>query len=128
MLKHTRNINNIGIRFISRFTMNNVALKLQKCWRHKIAFKIISKMLKQPNLFHSQPSTLPKKAPAKFHPSTVSGLNFMISSVAPTRSSTFCAYLITKIGNRNVNMFCGRSLGSIQRCENSLLKNIWLEK
>ena len=26
----------------------------------------------------------------------------MISSVAPTRLSTFCAYLITKIGNRNL--------------------------
>ena len=27
----------------------------------------------------------------------------MISSVAPTRKSTFYAYLITKIGNRNLN-------------------------
>ena len=25
--------------------MNNIAPKLQKCWTHKIAFKIISKML-----------------------------------------------------------------------------------
>ena len=31
--------------FISRFTMNNFAPKLQKCWTHKIASKIISKML-----------------------------------------------------------------------------------
>ena len=37
--------------FISRFTMNNIAPKLQKCWTHKIAFKIVSKMLKQPNFF-----------------------------------------------------------------------------
>ena len=38
-------------------------------------------MLKQPNLFHSQPSTLPKKALAKFYLSTIFGLSFMISSV-----------------------------------------------
>ena len=31
------------------------------------------------------------------------GLSFMISSAAPTRSSTSYAYLITKIGNRNLN-------------------------
>ena len=30
------------------------------------------------------------------------GLSFMISSVAPTRSSTSYAYLITKIGNGNL--------------------------
>ena len=41
--------------FISRFTMNNIAPKMQKCWTLKIAFKIISKMLKQPNFFYSQP-------------------------------------------------------------------------
>ena len=29
-------------------------------------------------------------------------ISFMISSVAPTRSSTFYAYLITKIGYRNL--------------------------
>ena len=75
--------------FISRFTMNNIALKLQKCWTHKIAFKIISKMLKQPNFFQSQPSTLPKDAPAKFYLSTTFGLSFVISSVVPTRSLTF---------------------------------------
>ena len=28
---------------ISRFTMNNIAPKLQKCWTHKIAFKIVQK-------------------------------------------------------------------------------------
>ena len=37
--------------FLSRFTMNNIAPKLQKCWTHKIAFKIIFKTLKQPNFF-----------------------------------------------------------------------------
>ena len=75
--------------FISRFTMNNIAPKLQKCWTHKIAFKIISKMLKQPNFFQSKPSTLPKDTPAKFYLSTTFGLHLMISSVAPTRSSAF---------------------------------------
>ena len=54
MLKHTRNTNNSGI-FISRFTMNTITPKLQTCWTQKIAFKIISKMPKQPNFFHSQP-------------------------------------------------------------------------
>ena len=84
--------------------MNNIAPKLQKRWTHKIAFKIISKVLKQPNFFQSQPSTLPKDAPAKFYLSTTFGLRLMISSVAPTRLSTFYAYLITKIGNRNLNL------------------------
>ena len=84
--------------------MNNIAPKLQKCWTHKIAFKIISKMLKQPNFFYSQSSTLPQDAPAKFCLSTTFGSSFAVSSVAPTRSSTFCAYLITKIGNRNLKV------------------------
>ena len=69
--------------------MNNIAPKLQKCWTHKIAFKIISKMLKQPSFFLSWPSTLPKDTPAKFYFSTTFGLRLMISFVAPTRSSTF---------------------------------------
>ena len=82
--------------------MNNIAPKLQKCWAHKIAFKIISKILKQPKFFYSQPSTLPKDAPVKFYLSTTFGLIFMISSVTPTRLSTFYSYLITKIGNRKL--------------------------
>ena len=32
------------------------------------------------------------------------GLSFMVSSVAPTRSSTSYAYFITKIGNGNLNL------------------------
>ena len=59
-------------------------------------------MLKQPHIFHSQPSSLSKDSPAKFYISATSGLSFMINSVAPTRSSTSYAYLITKIGNRNL--------------------------
>ena len=82
--------------------MNNIAPKLQKCWTHKIALKIISKMLKQPNFFYIQPSSIPKDAPAKVYLFTTFGLSFMISSVAPTRSSTFYASLTTKIGNRNL--------------------------
>ena len=69
--------------------MNNIAPKLQKCWTHKLAMKILSKMLKQPNLFHSQSATLPKDARANFYLSTTFGLSFMISSVAPTRSLDF---------------------------------------
>ena len=60
-------------------------------------------MVKQPNFFHSQPSSLPEEALAKFYLSTTFGSSFMISSVAPTRSSTSYAYLITKIANRNLN-------------------------
>ena len=85
--------------------MNNIALKLQKCWTHKIAFKIRSKMLKQPNSY-SQLSTLPKDAPAKFYLYMSFGLSFMISSVTSTRSSTSYAYLITKIENRKVPSRC----------------------
>ena len=73
--------------FISRFTMNNIAPKLQKCWIHKIAFKIISKRLKRPIFFYRQPSTLPIEALANFYRSKTFGLSFMISDVAPTRSS-----------------------------------------
>ena len=82
--------------------MNDIAPKLQKCWTHKIAFKIISKMLKQPNFFHSQPSKLPNEALAKFYLSVTFGLSFMISSVATTRSLTFYAYLISKVENSNL--------------------------
>ena len=73
--------------------MNNIAPKLQKCWTHKIALKIISKLLKRLNFFYNQSSTLPKDAPAKFYLSTAFDVSFMISSVAPNRSSTFYAYL-----------------------------------
>ena len=103
MLKHTRKT--VESVYISRFTMNNIAPKLQKCWTQKIAFRIISKMVKQPNFFYSQPSKLPNEALAKFYLSTTFGLRFMISSVGPTRSSTFYAYLITKIRNRNLKYY-----------------------
>ena len=69
--------------FTSRFTVENIAPKLQKCWTQKVAFNIISKMLKQPNFFYSQPSMLPKDTPANLYLSMTFGLSFMISSVAP---------------------------------------------
>ena len=54
--------------------MNNIAPKLQKYWTRKIAFRIISKVLKQPNFFYNQPSTLPEDAAAKFYIPTTFGL------------------------------------------------------
>ena len=63
--------------------MNNIAPKLQKCWSHKIAFRISSKMLKQPNFFHSQPSTLPKEALTKFYLSTTFAFKFYDKSCSP---------------------------------------------
>ena len=82
--------------------MNNIAPKLKIYWTHKIAFKSILKMLEQPNFFYSQPSTLTKEALGKFYLSATFGLSFMISSIAPNWSSIYYAYLITKIGNRNL--------------------------
>ena len=37
--EHTYRVITVESVFISRFTKNNIALKLQKCWTHKIAFK-----------------------------------------------------------------------------------------
>ena len=90
---------------ISRFTMNNIAPILEKCWTHKIAFKIISKMPKQANFFYSQPSTLtlPKVSTCKVLLFYNFWFTFYGKSVAPTRSSTSYAYLLTNIGNRNLN-------------------------
>ena len=102
--------------------MNNIAPKLQKCWTQKIAVRIISKMVKQPNFFYSQPSTLPNEALAKFYLSTTFGLRFMISSVGPTRSSIFYAYLITKIRNRNLKYY----LSAKSLLTNGSMKNWFL--
>ena len=102
MFRHTRNTTSESV-FISRFTMNNIAPKLQKCWTQKVVFKIVSKMLKQQisftvSLLHFQRTHLQWFT---FLQPFIS--SFMISSVAPTRSSAFYAYLITKIGKRNLN-------------------------
>ena len=82
--------------------MNSIASKRQKCCTHKNAFKIKLKILRQPKFFGSQPSALPTEALVNFYLSTTFGLSLMISSVAPTGWLTFYAYLITKIGNRNL--------------------------
>ena len=83
--------------------MNNITPKLQNAGHPKLPSKSY-KNVKATKFFYSQPSTLPKEALAKFYFSTTFGLSFMISSVAPTRLSTFKAYLITKIGDRNLNL------------------------
>ena len=83
-VKPTRNTNNSGIRFhkqtYNEYYCNKTAKMMvkQNCLQNHI------KMLKQPNFFYSQPSTLPKDAPAKFYLSTTFGLSYIISSVAPT--------------------------------------------
>ena len=89
--------------FISRFAMNNIAPKLKRWWTQKIVFNVILKMIKQPNFFYSQPSTLPEDSHEKFYLSSAFDLFFRISFVAPTRLSTFYTYLISKIGNRNLD-------------------------
>ena len=63
--------------------MNSIAPKLQKCWTHKIAFKIIPNMLKQPNFFHNQPSTLPEDTPEKFYLSMTFGFKFYDKLCSP---------------------------------------------
>ena len=50
---------------------------LSLIWTHKIAFKIISKLLNQPSSFYNQPFTLPKEALAKlFNPPPPPGGHF----------------------------------------------------
>ena len=52
-------------------------------------------------------------APVKFYLSVTFGLSCMISPVAPTRLSTFYAYLIIKIKNRNLNPITYRACGGL---------------
>ena len=91
--------------------MNKNAPKLQKCWTHKTAFKIMSNMLKQPYFFYSQLSTIPQEALARFCLSTNFSLSVFISYVAPTRLSTSYAYSVTKIRNRNLNVIASSQTG-----------------
>ena len=88
--------------------------KLQKCWRQKNCLQHHAKILKPPNFFTVSLLHLQKEALAKFYLSTTFGLGFMTSSVAPTRSSTSHAYLITKIGNCNLKR------------QKKLAKDFWL--
>ena len=68
---------------------NNIALELQKMLDTENCLQNHIKMPKQPNFFYSQISAFLKEALAKFYFSTTFGLCFLISSVAPTRASTF---------------------------------------
>ena len=61
-------------------------------------------MLRQPNFFHSQPSTLPKDAPAKFYLSTTFGLSFMISSVAYAYFCSLRIFQSPKSGTVTLNL------------------------
>ena len=90
--------------FISRFTMNNIAPKLQKCWTHKIAFKSISKMLKSKRTkfllelaFYTSEGHICKVL--SFHDFWFT-VNDKFCSPCPIVD--FYTYLITKIGNRNL--------------------------
>ena len=100
--KHAQGIQGTQITvesvFISRFT------KLQKCWTHKIAFKIISKMLQptetkfllQSAFYTSKGST------CEVLPLYDFWFKFYDKFCNPYPITTFYAYLITKIGNRNL--------------------------
>ena len=85
VLKHTRGTNNSGICFYKQIyneyhcTKTAKMLDTQNCVQNHI------KNAKATNF--CQPSTLPKDKPAKFYFRTTLGLSFMVSSVAPTRSS-----------------------------------------
>ena len=75
-----------------KINLDNIAPKLQNAGATNLPEKSYKKMLKQPNFFHSQLSTLPKDAPAKVYLPTSLGSSFVISSGTPTRSLTFYAF------------------------------------
>ena len=82
--------------------MNNIAPKLQNtqnCLQNRIKNAIYkaTKFLFQSVFCTSKGST------SMFYLSMAFGLSFVISSVAPTQLSTFYAYLIARIGKRNLN-------------------------
>ena len=94
MLKQTRNTNNTELCITLHQNCKNVG--------HTKLPSILYKNAKTTTV--SLQSVLSKDSPAKFHLSATFGLSFMIKSVAPTRSSTFYVYLITKIGKRNLKI------------------------
>ena len=102
MLKHTRNTNNSEIRFYkqiyneSHCTKAAKVLDTQNCFQNHIKNAKATKFLSQSAFFTSKESTCKVLRFYDFR------FKFCTSSVAPTRSSTFYAYLITKIGNRNL--------------------------
>ena len=81
--------------FISGFTINNIAPKLQKMLDTQNCLQNHIKNANA-NFFYSQPSTIPKDAHAKFHLFKTFGLRFMISSVAPTYLRLFTHILSAK--------------------------------
>ena len=89
--------------------MNNIAPKLQKYWTHKIAFKIIIKNTKATKFLSQSAFYTSKGSTCKVLPFYNFWFKLMISCVAPTRSSTFYAYLITKIGNCNLKVCLKRN-------------------
>ena len=101
MLKHARNTGNSGIHFYKQISMNNIAPDLQNAGYTKLPSKSYKNA--EATKFLLQSSTLSKDTPANFYLSMMFSLSFMISSVAPTQSLTFYAYLITKIGSCNLN-------------------------
>ena len=84
MLKHTRNTNKVESVFISRFTMNNIAQKLQKAVHTKLPSKSYNKCYNNQISFTVSLLRFQKTHLQSFFLSTTFGLNFMISSVAPS--------------------------------------------
>ena len=105
MLKHTRNTNNSEIRFYKKIYNEQHCTKTANMLNTTNCLQNHIKNSKETKFFYSQPSTLPKETPAKFYLSTTFGSSFMISAIAPIRSSTSYAYLMIKIGNGNLNEF-----------------------
>ena len=99
--KHAQHTNNSGIRFYKQIYNEQHRTKTAKMLDKQNCLQNHIKNAKATKFFYSQPSTLPKEAPAKFYLSPTFGFSF-IRSAAPTQSSTSYAYLITEIGNRNL--------------------------
>ena len=87
-------------RFIGRVTINNTKtaemLDTPNCLQHHIKNAKATKFLSQSAFYTSKGRTCKVLRLYDF------GSSFMLNFVALTASSTFCAYLITKIGNRNL--------------------------
>ena len=100
ILKHTRNTNNSGISFYKQIynekhrTKTAKMLDTQNCLQNHIKNAKATKFLLQSSFYTSKG----KGNTCKFYLSMTFGLSFIISFVAPTRSSTSYAYLVTKTG------------------------------
>ena len=103
MLKHTRNTNNNGIRFYKQIyneqhcTKTAKMLDTQNCLQNYINNAKATKLLLQSAFYTSNGSTY------KVLPFYDFSFKFYDRFCSPTRSLTFYAYLITKIGNRKLN-------------------------